>query len=157
MWNWSDNSPDIPGLDEYEQYLIEQIGIARKYKDRESYEDLIDAFACCVSRKTTVSDALMNFVSDTLAELVAGKNVVKVSDVLGSRPPGSRGINAPVKREQHRKITEVYVQKWLHGSNRAKAIEETAEECGVTTRTVENVVAEWAKHNPGFRSPKKTS
>lgn len=147
MWEQTsrDSSSDNS---EYEKYMSEIQRLLGPGNLRDFQEEILGDFIDQVTRRGAIPDCLLEHVSETLEELLYGKGVSKVSDVLGPRP---KDLTSTQKRKLHSKVRQTFAGHKLDGINRQENIALTAEQCGVGQRTVEEIISKQAKREPFFR------
>ena len=150
MWQKSKSDRDS-SEESLEEEVEELLSAAKEFKDRDLYESELNVFINSVKFGHPVPNNLMQFVADTVEALISSKNTVKVSDALGPGPKGSRGKKSLGKQKHQKKIAQMFALNKLEGMSRADNLEATANKCGVTTRTIENVIRDCAIREPFFK------
>lgn len=147
MWEKRDNQSDA-AEDSYAEYVEHIKTLAGAEGKREFQQEMISDFLTWVWRGDPIPDVLMSHVADTLDELLYGKGVVKVSDVLGPRPAGQQSRQ---KRELHFRVRQVFAKNKMAKKTYGENIYLTSQACGVSERKVEEIIAEHTKVQPFFK------
>jgi len=150
MWEKSKSDKD-PSEVSLEQEADEFICAAKEFKDRYLYESQLHDFIHSTKYGRPIPNNLMQFVADMIEELMSSQNKVKVSDVLGARPKGSQGNKSLEKQRSNKRIIRTFALNKLNGMNKTANVGATADKCGVSPRTIERIIRDYAKIQPSFK------
>ena len=150
MWE-NTQKDDRSDPDKYYEGFTTLIEVAQEHNSREHFEQPLLDFIHQVKMGNPIPDCLMQYTADTLERLLIGQNVHAVSDVMGSRSKGSKGRQSLEKKRAANRVAVEFAKHKLNGVSRAETIAKTAESCGVTERTVERIIREYAEGQPFYR------
>ena len=116
----------------YDLYVRAQKG------EREAAEELLNTFIQKAKFDSQhIHPMIPQYAAEVLERIIGGE---EVDSLIGKRRKGSPGKESYKKKEQNKKIAINFLSKILKGFSKTKARDNTATECGVSTRSVERKI-----------------